>query len=71
MQKFALGKLSAKEVQELADAALKSEGAADLLPLQAFGGHEITPEHAQRPHDQIFQSADGPSARGSQSRAAV
>ena len=48
MQKFALGKLSAKEVQELADAALKSEGAADLLPLQAFGGHGRSPQNIHR-----------------------
>ncbi|CAE7809027.1 unnamed protein product [Symbiodinium sp. CCMP2592] len=46
---FALGKLSASEIQEFADCAVKSgSSAADLLKLQALGAHGESPQNCHR-----------------------
>ena len=46
---FALGKMSASEMQAFADAAVKSGSSAeDLLQLQALGGHGASPQNCHR-----------------------
>lgn len=49
MQKFALGKLSAGEVQALASAAcLSGSNATDLRQLASLGGHGNSPQNCHR-----------------------
>ena len=49
LRKFALRKVSAVEVQQYADAAVKSSAShSDLIGLQSLGGHGRSPQNTHR-----------------------
>jgi hypothetical protein len=55
MSKYALGKLTALDVQQIADAAHKSGAcAADLVTLAGLGARGNSPQNAQRDLERAF-----------------
>ena len=48
MKKFALGKISARDVQEVAACAIKSQDSPDVVQLASIGGYGSNPQNCHR-----------------------